>query len=464
MNLRQYFFMFRVRWKLALGLMLATVAIAVPVILALPKQYTAATSLGVEIKSPDPITMLLMPTNMASQEEIIKSERVTHKVIRTLALDSDPQLRELWLNEDAGRGRFEEWLTQHLLRGLAVVPSRRGDNIITIQYRSSSPQEAAALANTFAKHYAEAAIEMKVEPARQYARYFGEQNKKLRAELEAAQARLSAFQREKGIGIRDENLTAETERLASLAAQLTAAQTEGVAAKSKLRAGGDTLPEVMQNTVIQGLRGDILRLEGKLRDAGANLGANHPQYRAMQAELGELKNRLESETRHVTRSVSATRAVTNDREKELKTAVEVQRKKLLSMRAERDELARMERDVDSAKQAYEAAERRFTQTHLESQATQSNVFVMRPAVEPLHPSFPRVRLFILASIVFGALLGVATAHMLETLDRRVRCVEDLVGLVRMPVLSVVERQALPGTLALARRNAPLSLPGSPARP
>src|ERR687896_2565258 len=97
MNLRQYFFMFRVRWKLAVGLMLATVAIAVPVILALPKQYTAATSLGVEIKSPDPITMLLMPTNLASQEEIIKSERVTHKVIRTLALDSDPQLRELWL-------------------------------------------------------------------------------------------------------------------------------------------------------------------------------------------------------------------------------------------------------------------------------------------------------------------------------------------------------------------------------
>ena len=94
MNLRQYFFMFRVRWRLALGIMLATVAIAVPVILMLPKQYTASTSLGVEIKSPDPITMLLMPTNLASQEEIIRSERVTRKVIETLGLEADPQLRE----------------------------------------------------------------------------------------------------------------------------------------------------------------------------------------------------------------------------------------------------------------------------------------------------------------------------------------------------------------------------------
>jgi uncharacterized protein involved in exopolysaccharide biosynthesis len=214
----------------------------------------------------------------------------------------------------------------------------------------------------------------------------------------------------------------------------------------------------MQNPVIQGLRGDILRLEAKLRDAGANLGANHPQYRAMQAELGELKARLEAETRHVVSSVSAARSVSGDREREVKAALEAQRKKLLALRAERDSLAVLERDVEAAKQAYETAERRFTQSSLESQATQSNVFLIRPAIEPLEPSFPKVRLFILASVLFGALLGVGTAHALETLDRRVRCVEDVAGLVRMRVLSVIEREASPGALALARRNAPLALP------
>jgi polysaccharide biosynthesis transport protein len=458
MNLRQYFFMFRVRWRLAVALMLGTVAIAVPVILTLPKQYTASTSLGVETKSPDLITTLLMPTNLASQEEIIRSERVTRNVIATLGFDVDPQYRERWQQAGAKRGRYEDWLAEELLKRLTVVPSRRGDNMITIQFRSASPAEAAAVANAFAKHYAEAAIEMKVEPARQYARWFGEQNKRLRAELEAAQARLSTFQREKGIGLRDETLGAEAERLANLAAQLTATQSVAVDAKSKLQTGGDALPEVMQNTVIQGLRADILRQEAKLRDAGANLGANHPQYRAMQAEIAELKARLEAETRHVMRSVSTTRSLSGDKERELKTAVEAQRKKLLAMRADRDQLAVLERDMEAAKQAYETAERRFTQANLESQATQSNVFLIRPAIEPLEPSFPKVRLYILASILFGALLGVATAHTLETLDRRVRCVDDVAVLVRMRVLSVVEHAASPGTLALQRRNAPLALP------
>jgi len=446
MNLRQYFFMFRVRWRLALGIMLGTVAIAVPVILLLPKQYTATTSLGVEIKSPDFATTLLMPTNLASQEEIIRSERVTRQVIRTLGFDADPGLRETW-RQVGTRGRYEDWLAEVMQRRLTVTPSRRGDNMITIQYRSPSPAEAAAVANAYARHYAEAAIEMKVEPARQYARWFGEQNKKLRADFEAAQARLSAFQREKGIGVRDENLGAEAERLANLAAQLTAAQTVAVDAKGKLQTGGDALPEVMQNTVIQGLRAEILRQEAKLRDAGANLGANHPQYRAMQAEVAELKLRLDAETRHVVRSVSTTRSLSGDKERELKTALE-----------DRDLLAVLERDVESAKQAYETAERRFTQANLESQATQSNVFLIRPAIEPLEPSFPKVKLYILASILFGTLLGVATAHALETLDRRIRCVDDVAGLMRMRVLSVIERDASPGTLALQRRNAPLALP------
>jgi chain length determinant protein EpsF len=458
MNLRQYFFMFRVRWRFALGLMLATVAIAVPVILVLPKQYTASTSLGVEIRSPDALTTLLMPTNLASQEEIIRSERVTRQVIQTLGLGAEPELRERWQQASGGRGRFEDWLAEQVQRRLSVIPSRRGDNIITIQYRSASPAEAAAAANAFARHYADAAIEMKVEPARQYARWFGEQGRKLRAELEAAQARLSAFQRDKGIGVRDENLAAETERLAHLAAQLTAVQGEAVEARSKLRAGGNALPEVMANAVIQGLRGDVLRLEAKLRDAGANLGPNHPQYRAMQAELAELKARLEGETRHVVSSVSAASSVSGDKEREVKAALETQRRKLLAMRTERDQLAVLERDVEAAKQAYETADRRFTQSNLESQAAQSNVFLIRPAIEPLEPSFPKVKLFILAAILFGALLGGGSAHLLETLDRRVRCVEDLAGLVRMRVLSVIEREASPGTLALQRRNAPLALP------
>src|SRR5438445_10560383 len=96
MTLRQYFLIFRAHYKLALSLMLATVAIAVPVILLLPKQYTASTSLPEEIKSPDPITLMLMPRNMATQEDMIKNDRASQRVVESLVLDRDDELREGW--------------------------------------------------------------------------------------------------------------------------------------------------------------------------------------------------------------------------------------------------------------------------------------------------------------------------------------------------------------------------------
>jgi chain length determinant protein EpsF len=455
MSLRQYLVIVRAHWLLALGLMLATVAIAVPVILLMPRQYTATTSLAVEVRSPDPITMMLMPNNMATQEDIIKSDRVSQRVIKTLGMDQDATLQEQWREASGGKGTFEVWLTTRLQKKLKINPSRREGNIITIEYTARDPVLASKVANAFAQAYVDATVEMKVEPAKQYARWFGEQGKALRENLEATVARLADFQQKKRLVVKEETLDAENLKLNELTSQLTAIQGQTVDARSKLRSGSSaaSLPEVQSNLVIQGLRSEIARQEAKLKDASGNLGSNHPQYRSMVSELAELKARLEAETRHVASSFSAAGSVGADKERELKVAIEAQRKKLLELRSDRDHLAMLQRDVDSAKNAYAEVERRYTQTSLESGATQTNVFVLRPAVEPLEPSMPKIGPYTLAAILFGVLLGAGAAVARETLDRRVRCTDDVSGLLQMPVLAVIEPP---------RRGAP-NLPPHPAQ-
>jgi succinoglycan biosynthesis transport protein ExoP len=459
MTLLQILLMLRARWRLALSLMVGFVALAVPVIFLMPKQYTASTSLAVDVKSPDPITMLLMPSNMATQEDLVRSERVTQRVIKTLGLDADPALREEWRNDARGKGSFQVWLAEALHRKLSIA-TRRDSASLTIEYRARDPRMAAAVANAFADIYVETVVDLKVQPAKQYARVFGEQGKALRENLEAAQARMSEFQQRKGIGIKDETLDAETAKLAELSSQLTAVQAQTVDAHSKQRSASGALPEVMGNAVIQGLRADIARQEAKLKDASGNLGRNHPQYQSMASELAELKASLANETRHVSSSFSATRSVGSDKEKETKAAIEAQRKKLLALRSERDELAVLQRDVEAAKNAYEAVEKRYTQTNLESQAAQTNVFVLRPATEPTEPSSPKKVPYTLAAILLGAMLGLGVAYVLELMDRRVRCVDDVAGLLQMPVLGVIERKASRGALSVRRRNAPLPQPGA----
>src|SRR6267143_2469989 len=426
MTPRQYLLVFRAHRKLALSVMLATVAITVPAILLLPKQYTASTSLAVEIRSPDPITLMLMPSNMATQEDIIRSDRVSQRVVLGLGLDKDAALQAEWREAAGGKGAFIRWLTTGLHKKLRINPTRREGNIITIEYTAHDPAFAAAVANAFAQAYVEAVTELKVEPAKQYARWFGEQGKSLRENLEAAVARLSDFQQEKRMIAKDETLDVETLKLNELTSQLTAVQGQTVDARSKLRSGiANTLPEVQVNVVIQGLRSEIARQEAKLKDASGNLGRNHPQYRSMESELAELKASLEAETRHVASSVSAARAAGSDKEKELKAAIEAQKKRLLELRADRDQLAVLQRDVDAAKNAYAEVEKRYTQTSLESQATQTNVFVVRPAVEPLEPSRPKLFRDMFFAVVLSVVLGLGAAYFLETRDRHVLCVDDV---------------------------------------
>jgi chain length determinant protein EpsF len=444
MTLRQYLLIFRARYKLALAVMLATLAVAIPVILLLPRQYTATTSMVLDIRSPDPITALLTPSNMATQEDIIKSERVAHKVVELLKLDQDAALQAKWRDAGDGKGSFETWLIERLQKSLVINPLRRESNIITIEYKSADPRFAAKAANAFAQAYVDAMIELKVEPARQYSRWFGEQGKALRDKLEVAQARLAEFQQKKGIVSREETAPdAESARLNELTSQLTAAQAERVEASSKERSAGaaNAHPDVLGNNVVQGLRGEIARQEAKLKDASGNLGRNHPQYRGMEAELAELKARLAAETRQVAGSYSTARSAGADKESELRTAVEAQRKKLLALRLDRDQLAVLQRDVEAAKNAYEAVERRFNLTSVESQATQTNVFLLRPATEPLMPSSPKLGRDSLAALLAGLVLGLGAALAREMLDRRVRCVDDVTVALEMPVLVVLSRDA-----------------------
>jgi chain length determinant protein EpsF len=459
MSLRQYLLIFRARYRLALAVMLATVTIAIPVIQLLPKQYTATTAMVLDIRSPDPITAFLMPSSMATQEDIIKSDRVARKVIELLKLDQDAALQAKWREAGPGKGGFEAWLIERLQKSLVINPLRRESNTITIEYKAAEPRFAAAAANAFAQAYVDAMIELKVEPARQYARWFGEQGKSLRDKLEAAQARLAEFQQKKGIVSREETPDAETTRLNELTSQLTAAQAERVGASSKERSAGaaNAHPDVLGNNVIQGLRGEIARQEAKLKDTGGNLGRNHPQFRGMEAELAELKARLAAETRQVAGSYSTARSAGADKESELRAAVDAQRKKLLALRLDRDQLAVLQRDVDAAKNAYEAVERRYNHTSVESQATQTNVFLLRPAVEPLTPSSPKLGRDSLAALLAGLVLGLGAALAREMLDRRVRCVDDVTALLEMPVLVVLARDATRNALGGEPQLARLAL-------
>jgi chain length determinant protein EpsF len=460
MSLRQFLLALRSRVGLALAVFLVVVAAAFAATLALPQRYTATAAVLVDVRSADPVSdrlaqLMALPGYMATQRDIITSERVALRVVKLLGLDALPQNRARWLQATRGDGSFDAWLAEQLQAGLQVKPSLES-NVLKITYRSSQPAFAAAAANAFAKAYIESSIELRVDPAKGFARFFDEQDDAARRTLQQAEARLIAHRQKHGLAASDEQFDSETRKLNDLTAQLTVVQGQAAEAESKRRSAraASSLPEVVQNPLIAMLKRDVARQEASLGELAGGLGVNHPQYRQQQTELNALKQRLDHETRVIVSGFAAGAAVSKKREADLAAAIAAQKQKVLALRQARDELAALQREVDVAHRAYETVAQRHMQSRLESQFAQTNVSLLNAAAQPASPSFPKLPIMLALAVVLGAFCGVAAAFLREMHDRRIRCADDVVEMLQIPLLGAIPRPGEPARLALPWKRLP----------
>jgi succinoglycan biosynthesis transport protein ExoP len=440
MSLQQFLRILRARYLVVVLTLLATVSVTVAASLLMPAQYKASAAVVVDVKSPDPVAGMVlpglaMPGYMATQVDIINSDRVARKVVKLLGLNQNPKVIEDWRTATEGKGTIDTWLADLLQRKLDVKPSRES-NVINIGFKATDPAFAAGIANAFAQAYIETNIELKVEPARQYAGWFESRSLELRDALEKAQKRLSDYQLEHGIIATDERLDSENQKLADLQAQLVITQTQNADSTSKrASAGGDTLPEVMQSGVIQQLKSDIARAEGRLKDLSGRLGLNHPQYQGAESELATLKTKLAEETARVSSAISTAGRISKGKENEIRANIDAVKKRILELKQGHGEALLLRQEVENAQRAYDAITQRSNQSTLESQSQQTNVAVLSPATEPTEPSSPKILLNTLLAIFLGTLLGVGAALALELSNRCVRSRADIEQVLGLPVLA-----------------------------
>lgn len=444
MTFQQFLRILSARWLAVVGTLLFVLASVVALSLLLPPKYKATAALLIDSKSPDPILGALLPGQMtaaymATQLDIIQSDRVARRVVTMLKIDESPTAQQQWLEETEGKGSIQNYYATLLADRLDVKPSKES-NVVNISYKSSEPQFAAVIANAFAQAYIDTNVELKADPAKQYAGWFDERTKGLRQQLEVAQGKLTAYQRANGIVNADERLDTESFRLQELSTQLVAIQALRTESQSRQAQAGNTdvLPEVLQSGLVQGMRADIARQEAKLKDLSSQYGPNHPQVLRAVAEGQALRAKLDAEIKRVAGGVGTNAKVNIQRESEIRASLDAQKKKVLEIKKQRDELTVLQREVENAQKAYDLTAQRLVQTSLESQTQQTNVAVLNPAVEPIDPSFPKWPLNIAIALTVGLMFGVGLALFLELLNRRVRSPEDIAEALGLPVIGFLD--------------------------
>jgi chain length determinant protein EpsF len=459
MTFRQFLSILVARKLLFIAVLLGVLVPAVVVSFLLPKSYTAVASVVVDVK-PDPLSAiayqsLMTPGVIATQIDILQSDRVARRVVRALKLTEVPQIREQWNDANKGQGDIESWLVERLQKDLDVKPGRES-SVINVIYKAPDPRFAAALANAFVQSYIETSVELRVDPAKQYSAFFDSRAKEAREALEKAQNKLSAFQNEHGLIMTDERMDVENQRLNELSTQLVMMQSLSAEANSRqaqAQAGsGDKMQEISGHPVVSALRADLSRSEARLQEISSRLGDKNPQVVELQANINELRQRLDAEVRRLTAGVGVSSNITRQREAQLRAELEAQRAKVLRLKQVRDEGAVITRDIENAQRNYDNIMQRQSVTNIESQATSSNASVLTSASAPVEASFPKIPLNIALGLFVGGLLAIGVVMAAELRDRRVRELDDVRELIGLPVLGVLPGAKSKGSTSGAQRQ------------
>jgi polysaccharide biosynthesis transport protein len=441
MNLSHFLAVLRARWLSAVIVFGAVVVATILYLVFATRVYTATASLLIDVK-PDPVSSMLYggatPSQINTQIEILRSDRVAQRVAQNLKLADLADMRAAWASAKSGL-TIQEWLTEFVEAGLDPRVSSPGSNVINISYHSADPRFAATVANAYVQAYLETSIELRVDPAKQYSGFFTDQQKEARTALEAAQNKLSAFQKEKGIIGSDDHFDLEMSRLTALTQELVAIQTARVSASTRQGAIGNSgqLGEVLSNGTVSALKSELSDAELKLQELSSRYGDRHPQVQDARATVSELRRKLAHATSDVTGSIGIDARVGRAREAEIQAAVDAQRAKVLSLKETRDQVAVLQRDVDNAQRSYDLVYNRASQTNLESQNRQSNATVISQATVPSNPSSPKLVPVLLMGLVAALGLGLATALLLEQMDKRIRTTTDAFDFLGLPVIGIM---------------------------
>lgn len=467
MSITRLLAILQARWRAALAAFACVIALAALAVLLQPKRYTATASVLLDVKSPDPIAGMVLqgmmsPSYMLTQVDVISSQRVAIAAARALKLLDSPALRADWMKSAKGQGSFDAWVAEGLRQSLDVRPSR-GSNVIYVAYTHSDPAYAASVANAIVQSYVEITLELRVEPARAYSKYFDLHAKQLRAELEAAQKQLSDYRRRNGLVESSDRVDIEVAQLAELSSQLIALQaaaTESGTRSGQAGSNADRMPEALANPVVSQLTAERSRTQVRLDELQTRLGDQHPQVVELKTQIAQLSERIRLESQRVAGSLGVNSNVNSIRLAQARRAVDEQRAKVVRMKTLQDESAVLQQDVANAQRAYDGVLARLNQASLEGQTAQANVSALELAATPTLPSSPQVRTVLILAVLFGGGLGVGVALYREMRDRRVRTDEDMARLVNSPVLISIphfavktrQRQALPNDrMALGQR-------------
>lgn len=412
-----------------------------------------------------------------TQTEILKSRAFADRVVRKLQLDKNSYFLEKKdrmknsllstlvsgikgavikmfpertkpinpFSDAAGQQELDPDMTDIILGGMRVEVGK-GNNIMKIHYQSENPNVAAIMANGAAGAYIEHNLDIRVKPFRDAVEWLSARLVELRAKVEESEKTLQQYKEGKGIVSFESKENVITQKLAEIVSQLV--QVEGKRQEAEIRYNQiktvidkpellATVPDIMNNLVIQGLRNQELESKKQLSELSEKYGPKHPQIVKARSELATVQKNLIIEARKMLNAAKTDYEIAKSREASLKMAMEEQKQEVLNLSRKAIDFNVLAGQAESNKQFYDLLLKKLQEASLSSGINISNVQIVDSAVIPKSPIKPKRGLNMFLAAIIGLFGGVFAAFFIEYMDDTIRTPEEADKMLGLPFLGLI---------------------------
>ena len=461
-NLAEYLGMVRRHWKLVAAAALVCMAAGGIHYSITPKAFMATATIQIERRTLAPTLSSQAPwlesyfdaEYYPTEYKLLESRGLAERVVKRLDLPSDPAFNPHAAGRDAHAATADDdqavlgSLADRLRSGLGVEPVRN-TQLVEITYRADSPTFAARAANGFADSFIDMGIEYRFTSAGKTSTFLGTQIEALKKELADREARLQAFSRRTDIVTMEPGSNVTQQRLNALNGNYIDAKNarfeKESAYKGLLTAPKETIADTLQPGVVGSMRSDQLKLE---REYEARLKIYKPDWPAMVTQRAEIERGRQHLASTVDEMVDTARKAAYAayqtalrQEQQLEAEINRAKSQAMDQNAQAAEFNNLGTEIKTRRDLLDKLLRERSENEVQARlqdTRDSNVHVVDRALVPGGPFYPSLRKDLSYGMLFGLLLGVGTALLIEFLDRTIKTADEVERRLGLPILAVIQ--------------------------
>jgi len=311
-------------------------------------------------------------------------------------------------SEEETADRTMVFATNIFLSKLSVQPIQ-WSNVITVEVDSLSPVLAARIANELPEAYIVDQLQAKFDATEKATAWLTEQLSGLELQVVESERAVEIYRDEHGL-TKGASTGIMTAQLSEINSQLIVLRAERAAAEARLLQinrligldgqGIETSNEVLSSPLIQQLLNQEATVTRRLSELSIEYGPKHPRMLQVNAEIEDIRARIETETSKIIQGLENEVEVARTRERSLEGSLRESEQQSGTQNREAVQLRALEREATANRVLYETFLNRFKETSSTKGIASSDARVISAAEIPMFASYPnKKRSFIIIFIL-----------------------------------------------------------------